>query len=162
PQATLKWNKGVHNMMVYAMMNLPVGDYDSKRIVNLGLGHWATDAGVGYTYFNPEGSNEFSVVTGFTYNFINPSLDYKNGVDWHLDLGASHFVSKKLHLGVAGYIYQQVSGDTGVGAKFGDFKSGVFGLGPQIGYLFPVAGMQGYLNLRGYGEFGAVNRPQGW
>jgi len=36
------------------------------------------------------------------------------------------------------------------------------GAGPQIGFLFPVGDMQGYLNLKGYGEFDAANRPAGW
>jgi hypothetical protein len=31
-----------------------------------------------------------------------------------------------------------------------------------MGYIFPVAGMQGYLNLKGYGEFDHDNRPDGW
>ena len=35
-------------------------------------------------------------------------------------------------------------------------------VGPQIGYIFPVAGMQGYLNLKAYGEFVNDNRPDGW
>ncbi len=34
--------------------------------------------------------------------------------------------------------------------------------GPQIGYIFPVGYMQGYLNLKGYWEFEAENRPEGW
>jgi hypothetical protein len=161
-QPTLRWNQGVHNYMVYGMMNLPVGAYDSTRLVNLGLGHWSVDAGGGYTYFNPQTGNEFSVVSGFTYNFVNPSLDYQNGIDWHLDWGASHFVSKQVHVGLVGYAYQQVTGDSGAGATLGEFKSRVFGVGPQIGFLFPVGGMQGYLNLKGYKEFGAENRPEGW
>ena len=89
-QPTLRWNQGVHNYMVYAMTSLPVGAYDSTRLVNLGLGHTAIDAGAGYTYFNPQTGNEFSVVTGLTYNFENPDLDYQNGIDWHLGWGASH------------------------------------------------------------------------
>ena len=28
--------------------------------------------------------------------------------------------------------------------------------------MFPVGDMQGYLNLKGYGEFEAANRPSGW
>jgi hypothetical protein len=162
PQATLKWNHGVHNTMVYGMMLLPIGDYDPNRLVNLGLGHWAIDGGVGYTYFNPQTGNEFSVVTGVTYNFINPDLDYQNGIDWHLDWGASKFVSQQVHVGLAGYVYQQLTGDSGSGATLGPFKSRVFGVGPQIGYLFPIGDMQGYLNLRGYGEFGAEHRAEGW
>jgi hypothetical protein len=162
PQATLKWNHGVHNTMVYGMTNLPVGDYDPNRLVNLGLGHWGLDGGFGYTYFDPHAGNEFSFVTGITYNFKNPDLDYKNGIDWHLDWGASKFLSKQLHVGLVGYAYQQLTGDSGSGATLGEFKSRVFGVGPQIGYIFPVGGMQGYLNLKGYGEFGAQHRPEGW
>ena len=161
-QPTLRWNQGVHNYMVYGMVNLPVGAYDATRLVNLGLGHWSIDAGGGYTYFNPQTGNEFSAVTGFTYNFKNPSLDYQNGIDWHLDWGASHFITKQTHIGLVGYAYQQITGDSGSGAHFGDFKSRVFGLGPQIGFLFPVGDTQGYLNLKVYKEFGAENRPEGW
>src|ERR1700704_6056298 len=39
PQATLYWNKGVHNFMVYGTGNIPVGAYQSTRLSNLGLGH---------------------------------------------------------------------------------------------------------------------------
>jgi hypothetical protein len=126
------------------------------------LGHWAIDGGAGYTYFNPATGNEFSVVTGLTYNFKNPSLDYQNGVDWHLDWGTSHFVTKQFQVGLVGYAYQQLSGDSGSGATLGDFKSRVFGVGPQVGFLFPVGDMQGYLNFKAYGEFAAENRPSGW
>jgi len=34
--------------------------------------------------------------------------------------------------------------------------------GPQIGYIFPLGTMQGYLNLKGYGEFDARDRPSGY
>lgn len=36
------------------------------------------------------------------------------------------------------------------------------GIGPQIGYIFLIGNLQGYLNLKGYGEFDAANRPSGW
>jgi hypothetical protein len=161
-QPTLRWNQGVHNYMVYAMANLPVGAYDSTRLVNLGLGHWSLDGGGGYTYFNPQTGREFSVVTGLTYNFENPSLDYQNGINWHLDWGASQFLSKQVFIGVAGYAYQQITGDSGPGATLGDFKSRVFGVGPQFGYLFPAGEMQGLFSVKGYWEFGAENRAEGW
>ena len=34
--------------------------------------------------------------------------------------------------------------------------------GLQAGYLFPIGGAQGYLNLKFYREFAAENRPAGW
>src|SRR5262249_57563990 len=62
----------------------------------------------------------------------------------------------------AGHVYDQLTGDDGCAPVLCPFKSRVIGVGPQIGYIFPVAGMQGYLNLKGYGEFDAANRPDGW
>ena len=44
----------------------------------------------------------------------------------------------------------------------GDNKSRVAGIGPQIGYIFPVGEKRGYLNLKGYYEFDADRRPEGW
>ncbi|WP_249165887.1 transporter [Bradyrhizobium sp. AUGA SZCCT0431] len=162
PQATLKWNAGVHNFMTYVTGDIPVGAYDSTRLANLGIGHAAIDGGGGYTYFNPATGHEFSAVAGFTYNFKNPDTNYRSGVDFHVDWGASKFLSKQVFVGLVGYGYQQITDDFGAHPILGGFRSRVLGIGPQIGFLFPVGDMQGYLNLKGYGEFEAAHRPSGW
>jgi hypothetical protein len=162
PQASLRWNQGLHNFMTYVTGDIPIGAYDPSRLANLGIGHGAIDGGAGYTYFNPQTGHEFSAVGGFTYNFKNTDTQYRNGVDFHLDGAASQFLSKQLFVGIVGYTYQQVTADSGALPILGDFKSRVSGLGPQIGYLFPVGNMQGYLSLKGYKEFDAANRPEGW
>ncbi|MCY1285388.1 putative MetA-pathway of phenol degradation [compost metagenome] len=157
---TLKWSQGVHNFMVYGSGNLPVGAYDPDRLVNLGLGHAAVDVGGGYTYFDRQ--NEFSAVAGLTYNWENTDTDYQNGVDAHLDWSASHFVTQQTHLGLVGYLYHQVTGDSGSGAVLGDFKSQVSAVGPQVGHFFAVGKDLWYANLKGYYEFDAQNRAEGW
>jgi hypothetical protein len=163
PQFTLKWNSGVNNYMTYVTADLPAGAYESTRLANLGIGHWAIDAGGGYTYFDPKTGHEFSAVLGFTYNFINPATQYQNGVDMHLDWGASQFLTKQWQVGLVGYVYQEVGCDGGSGDRVGCFQSRVLGVGPQVGYIFPIGDKwQGYLNLKGYGEFDAANRPSGW
>jgi hypothetical protein len=163
PQITLKWNQGVNNVMVYGTGLVPIGDYDPNRLANLGLGHGAIDFGGGYTYFNPTTGNEFSAVAGLTYNFKNTSTQYQNGMDFHVDWGASHFFDNKLQLGVAGYYLQQVTDDFGAPPSLGGFRSRIAGVGPQIGYIFPMGDkLQGYVNLKGYREFAAQNRPEGW
>ncbi|MGY3488732.1 hypothetical protein ACVW1C_006615 [Bradyrhizobium sp. USDA 4011] len=162
PMMTLKWNNGVHNWMTYATGDIPVGAYDPSRLSNIGIGHGAIDGGGGYTYLNPATGHEFSGVAGFTYNFKNPDTQVQSGVDFHFDWGASQFLSKQLFVGLVGYAYQQISDDVGGHPILGGFRSRVLGVGPQIGYLFPVGNMQGYLNLKGYGEFDAANRPSGW
>ncbi len=162
PIATLKWNQGVNNWMVYMNGDIPVGAYDRTRLINVGIGHGAVDGGGGYTYFNPQTGVEFSAVAGFTYNFKNTATDYQNGVDSHLDLAASKFISKQVFIGAVGYVYNQITGDSGSGAKLGAFKSRVEAIGPQAGYIFPVGNMLGVLNLKGYWEFDAENRAKGW
>jgi len=162
PMATLKWNAGVHNYMTYVTGDIPVGAYDPSRLANLGIGHAAIDGGGGYTYFNPATGHEFSAVAGFTYNFKNQDTNYQNGIDFHVDWGMSKFLSKQVFVGLVGYGYQQITDDFGQHPILGGFRSRVVGIGPQIGYLFPVGDMQGYLNLKGYGEFDAANRPSGW
>jgi hypothetical protein len=162
PMMTLKWNSGVHNFMTYATGDIPVGAYDPSRIANIGIGHGAIDSGGGYTYLNPATGHTFSGVAGFTYNFKNPDTQVQSGIDFHFDWSAAQFLSKQVFVGLVGYAYQQVSDDTGQRPILGGFRSRVLGVGPQIGYIFPVGNMQGYLNLKAYGEFDQANRPAGW
>ena len=162
PTLKLKWNSGVNNFMVYGAGDIPVGAYDPNRLANIGIGHGAIDFGGGYTYFNPATGNEFSGVAGFTYNFKNPDTQYQSGIDFHFDWGASHFLSKQVFVGLVGYAYQQVTDDFGQPPVLGGFRSRVLGVGPQIGYIFPVGDKQAFLGAKAYGEFDAANRPSGW
>jgi hypothetical protein len=162
PQAFLRWNKGVDNYMIYGTGDIPVGDYSSTSLANLGIGHGAADAGAGYTYFNPQTGYEFSIVGGFTYNLINNATQYQNGIDFHVDWATSQFLGKQTFVGLVGYVYDQITGDSGSGDLVGPFESRVVGIGPQIGFLFPVGEkMQGLVNVKAYGEFDAHDRPSG-
>jgi hypothetical protein len=162
PQASLRWTAGVHNLMTYATGNIPVGAYNRSRLSNMGIGHGALDGGAGYTYFNEQTGYEFSAVAGLTYNFINPSTQYQNGVDLHLDWGASRFLTKRLQVGLVGYLYNQASCDGGSGDRVGCFQSRVAGAGGQIGYTVPMGELEGNINVKAYKEFAAANRPDGW
>jgi len=92
----------------------------------------------------------------------NTHTNYQNGIDAHIDWAASKFLWKDLHVGLVGYYYQQLTADRGQPFAFGDFKSRVAAVGPQIGYLFPAGHVQGYINLKCYREFAVENRPEGW
>jgi hypothetical protein len=127
PIMSLKWNNGVNN---YMTGNIPVGDYDSTRLANLGIGHGAIDTGGGYTYFNPATGYEFSGVAGFTYNFKNQDTQYQNGIDFHLT-GARPSFSRSRFSSV-GYAYEQVTNDSGQNPILGGFQSRVLGIGPQM------------------------------
>ena len=145
------------------VMNRPDVNSSPQSIANVGIGHNAIDGGGAYTYFDQKAGHEFSATLGFTYNFENTHTNYQNGVDMHVDWGASQFLTKQWQVGLVGYWYQQLSCDSGSGDRVGCFKSRVVGIGPQIGYIFPLSKeWQGYVNLKGYGEFAAEHRPDGW
>lgn len=162
PFASLAWSRGVDNWMVYLTGNIPVGSYDSERIANLGIGHGAIDGGGAYTWFDAQNGREFSAVLGFTQNFENDSTSYKNGIDSHLDWSLSQSLPSGWQLGLVGYAYYQLSGDSGAGATLGGFESRVVALGPKLGRTFRVGARQWTANLRGYHEFWARNRLEGF
>lgn len=171
PIASLYWSKDSDNAMLYLTGSLPVGAYNAQRLSNIGIGHAAIDAGGGYTYLNTKSGFEASAVVGFTYNWKNPDTNYRNGVDSHLDWSVSQFLSESWQLGLAGYVYEQLTNDTyptsGVAGQLrqqvlGGFRSRVAAVGPQLGYVFKFGKESGYLNVRGYREFAAQNRLEGY
>ena len=111
----------------------------------------------------PRAATNSPIVGGLTYNFMNGALQYQNGMDFHVDWAASQFVSKTVHVGIAGYFLQQITDDSGPGAKLGGFRGQAVGIGPQIGFMIPMSdGYQGYLNIRGYKDLEVENRPSSW
>lgn len=172
PNIALYWNEGVHNWRVYATGNIPWGYYDPDSIANLGIGHGAIDGGGSYTYYNPETGHEFSVTAGVTYNFENTQTDYQNGVDFHLDWGLSKFLAKTTSVGLAGYFYTQFSADTwDSDTRLGqvrdrllgdDFRSQVASIGLQGSHIVMWGETPIFTTARGYYEFWAEDRLQGY
>ena len=162
PLASLTWNQGNNNFKTYITGDIPIGTYNSTSLSSIGIGHAAMDAGGGYTYLNNTTGLEFSSVVGATYNWMNNQTNYKNGIDSHLDWSLSQFVSQNWQVGIAGYVYYQLTADSGSGARLGAFKSQVTAIGPQVGYLFNIGKKQAYINLRAYKEFWAQNRVEGY
>jgi hypothetical protein len=80
--------------------NVPIGAYDVNRQASVGSGTWALDGDVGYTYYNESTGLELSAVLGSTYNFMNPYTAYQSGIDLHLEVSASQYVTDSLSPGV--------------------------------------------------------------
>ena len=163
PAVNLFWSAGVHNFMLYLTGAYWTGNYNPNRLSNLGIGHAAIDGGGAYTYSDTTSGIEASATLGFTRNFESPSAQQTSGIDLHLDLGASKSLTEKLYVGVVGYYYQQLTADQGQPAIYGSVESRVRGVGPQIGYNFDLGnGATLTTNLRGYVEFDAHDRTQGY
>jgi hypothetical protein len=70
-------------------------------------------------------------------------------------IGRIAFPVETLPGGAVGYVYDQLTGDSGAGDRVGPFMSRVVGLGPQIGYIFPLGSYQGYVSLK-------IRLPRHW
>lgn len=165
PVVNLYWSdKDKYHFMAYVTGNIPTGTYNKNNLANIGMGHAAVDAGGAYTYTNRDTMWEASATAGITNNFTNTNTNYKSGIDSHLDWDISKGITRALSVGVAGYVYYQLTGDGGSGDYVGANKSRVLGIGPEIGYLVTPGGgdiPMTYLNIRGYKESWAQNRTQG-
>ena len=136
PLASLRWNQGVNNFMTYLTGDIPVGTYNSTRLANFGIGHGAVDGGVGYTYFNPKTGQEFSVVTGLTYNLENTDNELSQRGRLARRLG-SFAVSLEAVLHRRRRLFLRPAQRRQRRATIlGDIKSRVAGVGPQSAIYF--------------------------
>jgi len=159
--ATLGWHDGLLHYSLGSLINVPVGQWELENPVNIGFNRWVIDTTAALTYLNPATGFELSGAAGFTYNFENPDTDYKSGTELHVEGAAMYHPSHTVSLGVNGYALKQITGDSGSGAKLGDFEGQVFALGPAMDVTFLVGQRPVAMNLRYFHEFGAEKRLEG-
>lgn len=159
--AMLGWHQGNWHTNVYTMINTPIGQWERGDLANIGFNRWAIDTGGAVTYLDQANGHELSAAIGFTYNFENPDTDYKSGTEFHIEAALVQHLSKELAVGVVGYYYDQISGDSGAGARLGDFEGRVAAVGPMISYTFMCGQIPVTTSLRYFKEFAAENRLEG-
>lgn len=155
----LGWGGGPWFASANLLVNVPAGDYSAERTVNIAFNRWAADLSLATTWMGPDGwQSDFAV--GLTVNGENPATDYRTGNELHFEAAAAKQIGA-WNLGLAGYYYQQVTGDSGDGAVLGDFKGRVAAVGPAATW----AGLWGRqtvsLDARWLHEFDARNRVEG-
>jgi hypothetical protein len=138
--ASFFWNSGNFHVNLYELIVAPTGQYSTGNVVNVGRNYWSFDTVMALTWFNPESGTEFSVVPGIMFNTRNDATDYKTGTEFHVDFMANQFLSETFAIGLHGYYYGQLSGDSGTGALLGAFKGESFGLGPAFAWIPPAGG----------------------
>lgn len=128
----LYWAFGEFNVKLTQYVIAPTGHYDPNAMINVGRNYWAFDTQLGFTWFHKATGTEVSLLPGIMLNTTNQATNYKTGSEFHLDFMVNQFVMPSLSLGVQGYWYKQIEGDSGSGAIFGPFMGESFGLGPAL------------------------------
>lgn len=159
--AFLGWHQGNLHYSLGTLINIPAGQWDQGQIANIGFNHWAFDITGAVTWLDMTTGLELSGAVGVTFNTENHDTDYKSGTDLHFEFAAMQNLSKQFAIGIAGYHYQQISGDSGSGAVLGDFKGRVTAIGPAINYNFQIGALPVSTSLKWSHEFNTENRLSG-
>ncbi len=156
------WHDGRLHYTTGVNLYMPTGHYQEGNAVNTSRNYWAIEPNAAFTYLNESNGLEFSSALGLTINQENPYTDYRTGDELHLEMAEIQHLSKFFYVGLASYAYDQVTGDSGSGAKLGDFKGKVYGVGPVIGGMVPLNDKQMLvINARYYNESCAEHRLEG-
>ncbi|UCD36012.1 MAG: transporter, partial [Nitrospiraceae bacterium] len=157
----LGWHRERLHYLAILNVYAPTGEYDEDQALNVGKNHWAIEPMGAVTYLNEKTGLELSGAAGITFNMENKDTEYTSGEEFHLDLAAIQHFSEYFYLGLVGYVYHQLSGDSGDGAS-DDFKGRVYAWGPVIGGAIPLGEKRNlFVNARYYDEFDAKNRLEG-
>ncbi|MBS1212500.1 MAG: hypothetical protein H6R26_1117 [Proteobacteria bacterium] len=142
----------------------PTGSYQVGRLANTGKNFWTIEPTLGLMYFGKQNGIEASLFLGTDFNQENPDTHYQSGTQVHLDgTLAQHFPlwGGLAGAGVTGFWYQQVTGDSGAGATFGDFRAQTNGVGPAISYAHKAGSVDVIGELKWLHELGVEKRLSG-
>lgn len=156
------WHAENLHYLFSGSVNVPeLGDYDAGRLSNVALNRWAGDITGAATWLNPDMGIELSGAAGFTFNGENYDTDYETGTESHIEAGAFYHFSPAFSAGVNGYHLQQLSGDSGAGAKLGSFKGRVTAIGPSVSANLQLGPVPVSVSFRYFYEFNVKNRLEG-
>ena len=79
----------------------------------------------------------------------------------HLDWGASQFLTKQFQVGLVGYVYKAI-GATAAPATGSAASCRRWSASGRSSASYPGRRHAGLYQLKGYKEFAAENRPDGW
>jgi hypothetical protein len=159
--SSIGWHAGDLHWTGGVGLNVPIGDYREGALSNIAFHRWATDVFGAATWLNPKTGIDLSAAVGVTFNGKNSATDYNTGTEFHLEYAATQNLPNGFSFGLVGYYYDQISGDSGTGAKLGAFEGRVTALGGSLGYMFKVDGRDVITRLKIYREFDVTNRLEG-
>jgi hypothetical protein len=164
-QGVLGWHSGNLHGLIAAALNVPVGEWEQDQIVNLGFNRWAFDLTAAATWLDMVNLFQISGAIGVTFNGENLDTDYQSGTELHIEGSLAKLFANGMSLGVAGYHYQQLTGDSNQTPLqelvLGDFKGQTTGIGPLIGLTIPLGDRMMSANARWFHEFDAEKRLEG-
>ena len=152
-----------HTLFTYFGIDifLPTGDYDARSLVNLGNNYYTYSPNGAVTWFASR-RFQLSLEVQAEAHTLNETTRYQSGDTINFD-GSAEYVPfptmPKVHLGIQGFYFQQLTDDSLRGARYLDgYRGRAFAIGPQVRYDYWEGGA---IALKWQHEFDVENRTRG-
>jgi hypothetical protein len=154
----LSWHTKQFDVAAAYALWAPTGDFNPRRMANLGMGFWSHMLTAGATWY-PDEQKTWAVGLLNRYEIHHEQQDthITPGQTFTAEWSLSRTVCKGVDLGLVGYWQQQVTKSTGPGT--GDGLSHVVAIGPEVLAFCPKLKL--FTSLRYNYELNAKDRPEG-
>lgn len=121
---------------------MPGTAYSPNDVLNIGQHNLALGPVCGITLLPNKGKTEISARNSYFFNGPDKDTHFHSGNEYFTEFNVAESISKKMALGLNGFIYQQTTDDKENVASFLDGNRGRdLGIGPQLRINLPHGGM---------------------
>jgi hypothetical protein len=162
--AMLAWKRDAWQLDALLPIYAPTGDYDVGRLANPGLNYWSFDPTLGASYNSEKTGFNAALHVGVMFNTENPDTNYRTGDLLHVEASIQQLLPLGpgfAALGAELFYLDQITGDSGSGARFGGFERRSWGIGPVLSYVLPHGGHNFVAEVRWLPEIGTQRQLKG-
>jgi hypothetical protein len=157
----LGWRFGSLHVQLGASGYMPWGDYHKGELANISKNRLALDVFTAASFIDPGTGIDVTNVLGITFNSENTATNYKTGNEIHWEWSVTKKWQTGISVGAIGYVYNQLTDDSGTGALLGGYRGRMAAVGGTVGYDFLEGKLPVSTRLRYYHEVEAKNRLKG-
>jgi hypothetical protein len=142
----------------------PSGSYEKGQLANAGRNYWTFEPSASFSWLSTKIGTEVTIFTGFDVNTKNNDTDYQSGASYHLDgTVAQHLplFGGFAGVGANGFVYYQITEDSGGGATLGGFEGRTIGVGPVVSYAHKIGSVDFAGEVKWLPEVDVQNRLKG-
>jgi hypothetical protein len=161
PRVQLGWQHGDFAHTVYLEAIAPTGRWQPGFSPIVSMHRAGIDTGWAFTWSDKRTKLQVSGTAGFMFNFENPQTNYQSGNEFHFEWAVGLECMPGLVIGLVGYDYRQLNGDSGSGDTVGPFRGSDNAIGPGLSYTTVIDKKPVTLNLRYYHDYDFDNHFHG-
>jgi hypothetical protein len=153
PRVQLGWQRGDFAHTVYLEVITATGFWEPRFMPIVSMHRPGIDTGWAFTWTDKQTKLQVSGTAGFTFNFENPQTNYQSGNEFHWEWAVGIECIQGLVIGVVGYDYRQLNGDSGSGDTVGPFRGSLDAIGAGLSYTTIIDKRPVTYNLRYYHDY---------